>query len=132
MNWNNFAKYARAQALINMGGVVVYADTRDVSCQIYSTARGHETALAFSTQSTPPMPDLDCTTNAISGTLVFSGAYHHCVIPWDLVWAVRLAGTNDVTDGLILWADSVPLDSKEPELVAFVKKLGAWKESKTT
>ena len=130
MNWTSFAKYARASALINMGGAVVYADSRGPECRVYSTARSHECALAWSRAGTPPTPDLEVDLEKISGTLVFAGAYHHCVVPWDLVWAVRLAGTRDVTDGLIVWPESVPADV-EPELVTFLKRVGAWRPGKS-
>lgn len=129
MNWNDFAKFARASALLNMGGVVVYADTRRDGCRIYSTARGPDTALIFSHESKPSIPDLDITTGAISGTLVFSGAYHPCVIPWSACWALRLATSMDATDGLIVWPESVPTDI-EPKLVAMLKQAGFWKPEK--
>lgn len=127
MNWTDFAKFARASALLSMGGVIVYADTRRPGCQVYSSARGADVALAFARDSDPRIPDLDLTPAAISGTLVFGGgAYHHCVLPWTACWGVRLATSNDLTDGLVVWPESVPPDV-EPALVSALKGMGIWR-----
>lgn len=126
MNLIDLAKLARSQALLEMGGLHLYADTRGPECRMYSTARSGECQLLFSRTADPPIADLDLDEVKIAGTLVFGGAYHPCLVPWSRVWAVRLVG-RDVTDGLVVWPESTPIDV-EPDLVRVLKQAKLWQE----
>lgn len=124
MTLADISKMARVSALLGIGGAVVHADTRSPEVAIYSTARGPDTQLIFSRDAHPPIPDLDLDEVRITGTLVFGGAYHRVVLPWRYIFAAHLP-TRNVTDGLFVWADSVPGDH-EPAIVELLKRAGLW------
>ena len=42
-------------------------------------------ALDFGRRAPTPIDDLECTADAISGTLRFGDEWHHCSVPWDAI-----------------------------------------------
>jgi stringent starvation protein B len=121
-------KQELVERLIGDGPVLVHLDPRrdNVSVPV-RLAGGPRLVLRFGYDLKPPIHDLEIGEDGLSGTLTFGGIPHHCILPWDAVFAVV---AEDTGKGMV-WAEDVPAevvaemrDSDKKEAPAAAKKGG--------
>ncbi len=85
--------YRKALQLLATGRMLrVTFEQRHASVPSFCLDQLTPISLDFGRRAPTPIEDLEVTPEAISGTLRFGGAYHHCVIPWSAVYAIQLIG----------------------------------------
>jgi len=68
---------------------------------------GEVLALDFGRNAPTPIMDLECTQEAISGTLRFGEGYRWCSVPWDAVVQVQLHGESTEESSAQRWTPTV-------------------------
>lgn len=100
------AKRTVMDKLLQDGPVLVHLDPRRDGVQVPT---GHRVeprlVLRFGNGLSPPILDLSIDDLSLAGTLTFRGVPHHCVIPWQAIFA--LVGEDG--RGLV-WSEDVPAE----------------------
>ncbi|HTM22045.1 MAG TPA: ClpXP protease specificity-enhancing factor SspB [Kofleriaceae bacterium] len=108
------------ERLIGDGPVLIHLDPRRDGVSVpVRLACGPRLVLRFGYDLKPAIHDLQIGEGGLSGTLTFGGVPHHCVLPWDAVFAVV---AEDTGKGMV-WAEDVPA-----EVVAEMRDAGDKKE----
>ncbi len=98
-------KQELVEKLIADGPVLVHLDPRREGVSVPTRlACGPRLVLRFGHDLKPEILDLHIGEEALSGTLMFGGVPHHCILPWDSVFAVV---SEDSGKGMV-WAEDVP------------------------
>lgn len=100
-------KQELVERLIADGPVLVHLDPRREGVSVPTRlSTGPRLVLRFGHDLKPEILDLFIGEEALSGTLMFGGVPHHCVLPWDAVFAVV---AEDSGKGMV-WAEDVPAE----------------------
>jgi stringent starvation protein B len=95
------------ERLIGDGPVLVHLDPRRDGVSVPTRlACGPRLVLRFGYDLKPPIHDLEIGDDGLSGSLTFGGVPHHCLLPWDSVFAVV---AEDTGKGMV-WAEDVPAE----------------------
>jgi len=95
------------EQLIGDGAVLVHLDPRREGVSVPDRlATSPRLVLRFGYDLRPEIHDLEVGEDALSGTLAFGGVPHHCVLPWDAIYAVV---SEDTGKGMV-WAEDVPAE----------------------
>jgi stringent starvation protein B len=95
------------ESLLARGAVLVHVDARRLEVAVPPRFRADPSlVLKFGYNLTPAITDLDVGDDSISGTLTFSGAPFHVVLPWTAVYAAMVEGEQRGT----VWPEDVPED----------------------
>jgi stringent starvation protein B len=100
-------KQELVERLIADGPVLIHLDPRRDHVSVPARlAGGPRLVLRFGYDLKPAITDLEIGDGGLSGTLTFGGVPHHCVLPWDAVFAVV---AEDTGKGMV-WAEDVPAE----------------------
>ena len=93
--------------LLGTGAVLVHVDARREGVCVPERFRGDaKLVLRFGFNLSPAVPDLQVDDDGMCGTLTFGGVPHHCVLPWQAIYAV----VSDSNSRGLVWPDDVPDD----------------------
>jgi stringent starvation protein B len=102
------AKREVAGQLLEQGAILVHVDPRRTGVSVPPAfGRDPKLVLRFGYGLTPAITDLDLGEEALCGTLSFSGRPHHCVLPWNAVYAV----VSEADQRGMVWPDDVPAEA---------------------
>lgn len=91
--------------LLNEGPVLVHIDARCDEVSVPERFRSDpKLVLRFGYGLSPAIADMSVDDGGISGTLTFGGIPHHCIIPWQALYAV----VAEADQRGMVWPDDVP------------------------
>lgn len=91
--------------LMARGAVLLHVDARGDNAVVPGHLGGDpKLVLRFGFGLVPAIVDLELDEKGISGTLTFSGAPFHCMLPWTAVYAA----VSEVDQQAMVWPDDVP------------------------
>lgn len=99
-------KIAVVDGMLERGVTMIQLDARVAGVSVPAAfAQSPRLLLRIGRGLTPAIPDLELGLEALSCTLAFAGAPHHCVVPWTALYAAANEGGGGVS-----WHASAPTD----------------------
>jgi stringent starvation protein B len=106
------AKREVAGQLLEQGAILVHVDPRRTGVSVPTAfSTDPKLVLRFGYGLTPAIVDLDLGEEELRGTLSFGGQPHHCVLPWNAVYAV----VSEADHRGMVWPDDVPAEALADE-----------------